>query len=74
MIAPPKRNEIVRHADARNTHANIFNAQKIHAPQLYPRHKGVVTIMVIWAIAIASISASDTPAPTLAPALLLLDD
>ena len=60
MIAPPKRNEIVRHADARNTHANIFNAQKIHAPQLYARHKGVVTIMVIWAIAIASIVVAAT--------------
>lgn len=60
MIAPPKRNKIVRHADARNTHANIFNAQKIHAPQLYARHKGVVTIMVIWAIAIASIVVAAT--------------
>lgn len=60
MIAPPKRNEIVKHADARNTHANIFNAQKIHAPQLYARHKGVVTIMVIWAIAIASIVVAAT--------------
>jgi DNA uptake protein ComE-like DNA-binding protein len=60
MIAPPKRNEIVKHADARNTHANIFNAQKIHAPQLCVRHKGVVTIMVIWAIAIASIVVAAT--------------
>ena len=50
----------MRHADARNTHANIFNAQKIHAPQLYARHKGVVTIMVIWAIAIASIVVAAT--------------
>ncbi len=60
MIAPPQRNKIVRHADARNTHANIFNAQKIHAPQPYARHKGVVTIMVIWAIAIASIVVAAT--------------
>jgi DNA uptake protein ComE-like DNA-binding protein len=60
MIAPPKRNEIVKHADARNTHANIFNAQKIHAPLLCARHKGVVTIMVIWAIAIASIVVAAT--------------
>ena len=60
MIAPPKRNEIVKHADARNTHANIFDAQKIHAPQLCARHKGVVTIMVIWAIAIASIVVAAT--------------
>lgn len=60
MIAPPQRNEIVRHEDARNIHANIFNAQKIHAPQLYARHKGVVTIMVIWAIAIASIVVAAT--------------
>ena len=60
MIAPPKRNKIVRHADARNTHANIFNAQKIHAPLLCARHKGVVTIMVIWAIAIASIVVAAT--------------
>ena len=60
MIAPPQRNKIVRHADARNTHANVFNAQKIHAPQLYARHKGVVTIMVIWAIAIASIVVAAT--------------
>ena len=60
MIAPPQRNKIVRHADARNTHANIFNAQKIHAPQLCVRHKGVVTIMVIWAIAIASIVVAAT--------------
>ena len=60
MIAPPQRNKIVRHDDARNTHANIFNAQKIHAPQLCVRHKGVVTIMVIWAIAIASIVVAAT--------------
>jgi len=60
MIARPKRNKIVRHADARNIHANIFNAQKIHAPQLCARHKGVVTIMVIWAIAIASIVVAAT--------------
>lgn len=60
MIAPPQRNKIEKHADARNTHANIFNAQKIHAPQLYARHKGVVTIMVIWAIAIASIVVAAT--------------
>ena len=60
MIAPPQRYKIVRHDDARNTHANIFNAQKIHAPQPYARHKGVVTIMVIWAIAIASIVVAAT--------------
>jgi len=60
MIARPKRNKIVRHADARNIHPNIFNAQKIHAPQLCARHKGVVTIMVIWAIAIASIVVAAT--------------
>jgi DNA uptake protein ComE-like DNA-binding protein len=60
MIAPPQRNKIVRHDDARNTHANIFNAQKIHAPLLCARHKGVVTIMVIWAIAIASIVVAAT--------------
>ena len=60
MIAPHTRTEMWRNVHARNKHAEICNARHVHALKDSAPRKGVVTIMVIWAIAIASIVVAAT--------------
>jgi DNA uptake protein ComE-like DNA-binding protein len=49
-----------RNVHTHNKHAEICNARHVHALKHYAPRKGVVTIMVIWAIAIASIVVAAT--------------
>jgi DNA uptake protein ComE-like DNA-binding protein len=60
MIAPHTRTEMWRNVHDRNKHAEISNARHVRALKHYAPRKGVVTIMVIWAIAIASIVVAAT--------------
>jgi DNA uptake protein ComE-like DNA-binding protein len=60
MIAPHTRTEMWRNVHTHNKHAEICNARHVHALKHYAPRKGVVTIMVIWAIAIASIVVAAT--------------
>ena len=60
MIAPHTRTELWRNVHDRNKHAEISNARHVRALKHYAPRKGVVTIMVIWAIAIASIVVAAT--------------
>ncbi len=60
MIAPHTRTEMWRNVHDRNKHAEICNARHVHTLKHYAPRKGVVTIMVIWAIAIASIVVAAT--------------